>query len=197
MIFALGEGMGWWPMARSALSPVEVDEVWRRWRSGQAVKVLAREMRRNPSTVPDLLKLPGGIRPVPRRRWELRLWLAEREEISRGLAVNRPVSESALQTALQCVLRLHGRRGHPAVEIQRDNGSSLSVATDGSRAVLMWVNSVGTPSTASEATTPAPSLCSTTTARAARFIRAIWWRSLTQHSQQNSSSIRAFRTPQR
>jgi IS30 family transposase len=73
-------------MVRTALSPAEVDEVWRRWRSGQAVKVLAREMRRNPSTVRDLLKRTGGIRPVPRHRWELRLSLAEREEISRGLA---------------------------------------------------------------------------------------------------------------
>jgi DNA-binding CsgD family transcriptional regulator len=73
-------------MARSALWAAEVDEVWRRWRSGQAVKVLAREMRCNPSTVRDLLKRTGGIRPVPRRRWELRLGLDEREEISRGLA---------------------------------------------------------------------------------------------------------------
>jgi len=78
--------MGWWSMVRSALSPAEVDEVWRRWRSGQAVKVLAREMRRHPSTVRDLLKRSGGIRPAPRCRWELRLSLAEREEISRGLA---------------------------------------------------------------------------------------------------------------
>ena len=73
-------------MVRTALSPAGVGEVWRRWRSGQAVKVLSREMRRHPSTVRDLLKRAGGIRPVPRRRWELRLSLAEREEISRGLA---------------------------------------------------------------------------------------------------------------
>lgn len=73
-------------VVRSVLSPVEVDGVWRRWRSGQAVKVLAREMRRYPSTVRDLLKRSGGVRPVPRRRWELRLLLAEREEISRGVA---------------------------------------------------------------------------------------------------------------
>ena len=73
-------------MVRTALSPAEVDEVWRRWRSGQAVKVLSREMRRHPSTVRDLLKRSGGIRPEPRRRWELRLTLADREEISRGLA---------------------------------------------------------------------------------------------------------------
>jgi hypothetical protein len=71
-------------MVRTAWSPVEVDEVWRRWRSGQAVKVLPREMRRHPSTVRDLLKRTGGVYPALRRR--LRLSLAEREEISRGLA---------------------------------------------------------------------------------------------------------------
>ena len=86
MIFVFGGGMGWWSMVRTALSPAEVDEVWRRWRSGQAVKVLARQMRRHPSTVRDLLKRTGGVRPAPRCRWELRLSLAEREEISRGLA---------------------------------------------------------------------------------------------------------------
>jgi IS30 family transposase len=68
------------------LTPAEVDEVWARWRAGQAVKVLARQMRVNPSTVRDLLHRTGGIRPSPRRRWEVRLSLAEREEISRGLA---------------------------------------------------------------------------------------------------------------
>lgn len=76
-------------VSRSALSPAEVDEMWCRWRSGQAVKVLARKMRRHPSTVRDLLKRSGGVRPTPRRRWELRLSLAEREEISRGLAADR------------------------------------------------------------------------------------------------------------
>jgi hypothetical protein len=68
------------------LSPAEVDEVWTRWRSGQAVKVLAREMRIHPSTVRDLLHRTGGIRPAPMRRWEVRLSPAEREEISRGMA---------------------------------------------------------------------------------------------------------------
>jgi hypothetical protein len=70
----------------TALSEAEVDEIWARWRSGQAVRMLAREMRRQPSTVRDLLKRCGGIRPASRRRPELRLSLAEREEISHGLA---------------------------------------------------------------------------------------------------------------
>jgi hypothetical protein len=47
-------------VGRTALSPAEVDEVWRRWRPGEAVKVLARAMRRHPSTVRDLLKRCGG-----------------------------------------------------------------------------------------------------------------------------------------
>ena len=68
------------------LTPAEVDEVWVRWRAGQAVKVLSRQMRVNPSTVRDLLHRTGGIGPAPKRRWEGRLSLAEREEISRGLA---------------------------------------------------------------------------------------------------------------
>lgn len=56
-------------MVRTALSPAEVDEVWRRWRSGQAVRVLSREMRRHPSTVRDLLKRPGGIRTTGVTAW--------------------------------------------------------------------------------------------------------------------------------
>ncbi len=72
----------------TALSEAEVDEIWARWRSGQAVRGLSREMRRQPSTVRDLLKRCGGIRPAARRRPVLRLSLAEREEISRGLAAD-------------------------------------------------------------------------------------------------------------
>jgi IS30 family transposase len=68
------------------LTPAEIDEVWRRRRSGQATKVLAREMRRPAPTIRAYLERCGGIMPVPRRRWQLRLSIGEREEISRGLA---------------------------------------------------------------------------------------------------------------
>jgi hypothetical protein len=36
---------------------------WRQRWSGQAVRVVARQMRYRPSTVRDLLKKTGGIRP--------------------------------------------------------------------------------------------------------------------------------------
>jgi len=102
------------------LTPAEVDEVWSRWRSGQAVKVLARQMRVNPSTVRDLLHRTGGIRPVPRRRWELRLSAGEREEISRGLAAGSSVRAIASglgrspSTVSREVLANGGRSGYRA-----------------------------------------------------------------------------------
>lgn len=102
------------------LRAAEVDEVWSRWRSGQAVKVLARQMRVNPSTVRDLLHRSGGIRPVPRRRWELRLSAGEREEISRGLAAGSSVRAIACglgrspSTVSREVLANGGRCGYRA-----------------------------------------------------------------------------------
>jgi transposase, IS30 family len=112
-------------MARSGLSPAEVEEVWRRWRSGQAVRVLARQMRCNPSTVRDLLKRTGGIRPVPRRRWEVRLGLDEREEISRGLAAGYSLRAIAAglgrapSTVSREVARNGGRRRYRALAADR------------------------------------------------------------------------------
>jgi hypothetical protein len=41
------------------------------------------------------------------------------------------------------VLGLRSSRGHPAVEFARDEGSSLSVATDGRRALVVWADTLG------------------------------------------------------
>ena len=43
------------------LTPAQVDEVWSRRRAGQAVKVLAREVRVNATTVRDLLVRTVGL----------------------------------------------------------------------------------------------------------------------------------------
>ena len=109
--------MGWWPMVRTALT--------RRWRSGQAVKVLSREMRRHPSTVRDPLKRTGGIRSDPRRRWKLRLSLAEQEEISRGLAAGESLRAiagglgRAPSTVSREVAGNGGRAGYRALAADR------------------------------------------------------------------------------
>ena len=41
------------------------------------------------------------------------------------------------------VLGRSSKRGHPAAEVIREDGSSLSVGTDGEWAVLVWVDSLG------------------------------------------------------
>lgn len=62
------------------------DAVWERWRAGEPVRVIARTVRCTREAVRRLLAVTGGIRPAARSRAPLRLSLAEREEISRGLA---------------------------------------------------------------------------------------------------------------
>ena len=50
------------------------------------------------------------------------------------------VSGEELPDLLGVVLELSGGRGHPAVELARADGSSLSIATDGARCALVWIN---------------------------------------------------------
>jgi IS30 family transposase len=68
------------------LTPEAIDQVWLRLRAGQAAKPTARDLGLCTGTVRAYLLRCGGIRPEPRRRAPGRLSLAEREEISRGLA---------------------------------------------------------------------------------------------------------------
>jgi IS30 family transposase len=73
------------------LTSAEVDAIWVRLKAGCAAKIAAREVGLPTSTVRSYLTRCGGIRPVPRRRGDGRLRLAEREEISRGLAAGLSV----------------------------------------------------------------------------------------------------------
>jgi hypothetical protein len=45
-----------------------------------------------------------------------------------------------LPSLLGAVIELSGGRGHPAVELARADGSSLTIATGGSRCALVWIN---------------------------------------------------------
>jgi hypothetical protein len=65
------------------LSPTDIDEIWRRLRSGHSVKPTARALGLATSTVGTYLIRCGGIRPDPRHRSVCRLSIEEREEISR------------------------------------------------------------------------------------------------------------------
>ena len=73
--------------AQTWFTPKQKAELWERWKSGQCVADIARALeRRNKSGVYRILALNGGIAPTPRRRAPRALRLAEREEISRGIA---------------------------------------------------------------------------------------------------------------
>jgi IS30 family transposase len=73
--------------ARTWFTPKQRAELWERWKSGQCVADIARALeRRNKSGVYRVLALNGGIAPLPRRRAQRALRLADREEISRGIA---------------------------------------------------------------------------------------------------------------
>jgi hypothetical protein len=75
--------------ARTWFTPKQKAELWERWKSGQCVADIARALeRRNKSGVYRVLAGNGGIAPAPRRRALVALRLEEREEISRGIAVN-------------------------------------------------------------------------------------------------------------
>jgi transposase, IS30 family len=71
------------------LSVADEDEIWARLRAGHAAKPTARALGLSTGGVRAYLVRCGGIRPAPRRRSPVRLSLAEREEISRGLAAGR------------------------------------------------------------------------------------------------------------
>jgi len=61
-------------------------DIWDRWQRGESLNSIGRLFDRPSSSVFNMLAPTGGIRPPPRRRSRLALTLAEREEISRGLA---------------------------------------------------------------------------------------------------------------
>ena len=73
-------------------------DIWDRWQRGESLTSIGRLFDRPSSSIFNMLSPTGGIRPPPRQRSRLALTLAEREEISRGLA--RRLSLRAIATQL-------------------------------------------------------------------------------------------------
>ena len=82
-------------MGRPGLSAAQKTELWRRWKSGQSLSDIGRALGKHAGSVFGVLKLNGGIYQPPRRRSRLALTLAEREEISRGIAADRSIRDTA------------------------------------------------------------------------------------------------------
>lgn len=98
---------------RVGCTPAQSAELWECWKAGQGLKAIGRALGKPSSCIFGHLKPTGGIRPPPRRRSRLALTLAEREEISRGLAAGRSMRAiaSALGRAPSTISREIARNG--------------------------------------------------------------------------------------
>ena len=87
--------------------------MWDRWQRGETLHSIARHFGRSHSSIQGILSRTGGIRPPKRRRSRLALTLAEREEISRGVAAGQSMRwiAASLGRAPSTVSREIGRNG--------------------------------------------------------------------------------------
>jgi IS30 family transposase len=94
-------------------SAAERRELWERWKRGESVSDIARALDRAPGTIHCTLRERGGVAPSERRRSRLALTLAEREEISRGIAAGESARRIAarLERAPSTVTREIKRHG--------------------------------------------------------------------------------------
>ena len=105
---------------RRMFTAAESAEVWDRWQRGEGLKLIGRMIGRRHTAIFEHLRPHGGIRPVPRRRSRWSLSLADREEISRGLACGlslRSIAGSlgrAPSTVSRELRRNGGHRGYRA-----------------------------------------------------------------------------------
>jgi DNA-binding CsgD family transcriptional regulator len=113
----------WWlevVMRSWGLSAVEQDEVWQRGRRGESLRLIARRLGKRGPSVRAFVLQTGGVQCPPPRRAAQALLLAEREEISRGLAAGsscRVIAQRlgrAPSTVSREVARNGGRRRYRA-----------------------------------------------------------------------------------
>jgi len=98
---------------RSRLSPTQETDVWKRWKAGETLHEIGRAFDKPHTSIRHLLLPRGGIAPRARRRSGLALTLAEREDISRGIASGSSIREIArhLDRAASTVCREVTRHG--------------------------------------------------------------------------------------
>jgi IS30 family transposase len=102
--------------ARTCYTEEQKARMWDRWQQGESLHQIARLFDRRHSSVRRILAATGGIRPADRRRADRVLSLAEREEISRGLASGQSIRSIAtmLDRSPSTISRELGRNGGPS-----------------------------------------------------------------------------------
>ena len=98
---------------RDRLSTEQRIDMWRRWKAGESLHEIGRAFGKGHGSIRFLLTQRGGIVPDARRRSLRTLTLAEREDISRGIACGLSIREIAngLQRAVSTVSREVTRHG--------------------------------------------------------------------------------------
>ena len=107
---------------RYGLSAAQKADIWRRWKAGESLHEIGRAFVKDHGSIHFLLSQHGGIAPALRHRSQRTLTLAEREDISRGIASGLSIREIArgLQRAASTVSR----------EVVRNGGRSLYRANE-------------------------------------------------------------------
>jgi IS30 family transposase len=98
---------------RWKLSSTQRADMWSRWKAGQSLHEIGRALGKSHVVIQFLLARHGGIAPPTRRRSRRVLTLAEREDISRGIASGssmRVIAQS-LRRACSTVSREVARHG--------------------------------------------------------------------------------------
>jgi len=98
---------------RFKLTEQQRNEMWSRWKAGQSLHEIGRAFSKDHVSIQFMLAQHGGIAPAVRRRSPLTLTLAEREEISRGIASGGSIRGIAkgLKRAVSTVSREVARHG--------------------------------------------------------------------------------------
>ena len=105
---------------QSRLSPAQRTDVWSRWKAGESLHEIGRAYGKPHSCIRCWLLARGGIAPAARQRSGLALRLAEREDISRGIASGSSLREiasglgRAASTVSREVMRHGGRSAYRA-----------------------------------------------------------------------------------
>jgi IS30 family transposase len=104
-------------MKRWKLSAAQRADMWSRWKAGQSLHAIGRALGKDHVVIRLLLARHGGIAPAVRRRSRRVLTLAEREDISRGIASGCSMRVIAQRLSRTCstVSREVARHGGPSL----------------------------------------------------------------------------------